>query len=299
MNGAQAIDGQGFGWGFRVSMGMRTGFTLVELLVVIAIIALLVSILLPSLAGGRTAARSVVCQSNNRQLGIAVQSYVNDDKKERFPAIRRHSLPPSNPELPGNLLYQVGAVGMLQPHLGGESDPDFGADFAAQSAHDNTTPVRQQQAFDCPAAVGLASTRNPSNIQYLVQGGGRVFVTPPSSMMGDPIVRWSEYWFNDSARVVGANGRVASGVSGMPVRQIRNYNWVVVATDALDEFPRHIAKRAGAEQQGTTLGARASGANNFLWGDGHVSTLTFREYYLSPDRFGAPAPFYNFGHVAP
>lgn len=275
-------------------------FTLVELLVVIAIIALLVSILLPSLAGGRTAARSVVCQSNNRQLGIAVQSYINDDKKERFPMVRRWSSAPpaSDPEASGDILYQVGMVGLLQPHLGGDSDPDFGHNTTALIAHQGQNPVKQQEAFGCPAAVGLASTRAPSNVNYL---GGRIFATPfPEVLTGAPIVRWSEYWFNDSPRIRNpATGRMISGVSGMPVRQIRNFNWTVVATDALDEFPRHVAKRAGAEQQGSTLGARASGANNFLWGDGHVSTLTFREYYLSPDRFGASAPFYNFGHTAP
>jgi len=278
----------------------RAGFTMVELLVVIAIIALLVSILLPSLSGARTAARSVICQSNQRQLGIAVQSYVSDDKKERFPLIRRWAGPPpaNDPDRSGDLLYQVGMVGLLQPHLGGDSDPDFGLDTVGMINYQGQNPVKQQQAFGCPAAVGLASTREPANVNYL---GGRIFTTPfPEVLTGAPVVRWSEYWFNDSPRFINQlTGRVISGVTGMPVRQIRNYNWTVVATDALDEFPRHVGKRAGAEQQGSALGARASGANNFLWGDGHASTLTFREYYLSPDRFGAAAPFYNFGHTAP
>jgi prepilin-type N-terminal cleavage/methylation domain-containing protein len=58
----------------------RHAFTLIELLVVISIIALLISILLPALAGARKSARSVLCLSNMRQLGLAFEMYTNDNK---------------------------------------------------------------------------------------------------------------------------------------------------------------------------------------------------------------------------
>ncbi len=51
-------------------------FTLVELLVVIALIAVLISILLPSIDAARNQARRASCASNLKQLGVAMQSYL-------------------------------------------------------------------------------------------------------------------------------------------------------------------------------------------------------------------------------
>jgi prepilin-type processing-associated H-X9-DG protein/prepilin-type N-terminal cleavage/methylation domain-containing protein len=70
-----------------ISTKRRIGFTLIELLVVISIIALLIAILLPALGAARNAARSTQCQSNLRNLIVAVSAY-SADNRDRVPTPR-------------------------------------------------------------------------------------------------------------------------------------------------------------------------------------------------------------------
>ena len=70
----------------RSSVEQAGGFTLVELLVVMAIIAVLAAMLLPSLSSARRKAAQAACINNQKQLGLGMKIYM-DDNQNVFPGI--------------------------------------------------------------------------------------------------------------------------------------------------------------------------------------------------------------------
>lgn len=64
----------------RSAPGKRSAFTLIEMLLVVAVIALLISILMPTLTRARETTRRTVCASNQRQLVSGVLNYASSNR---------------------------------------------------------------------------------------------------------------------------------------------------------------------------------------------------------------------------
>ncbi len=100
----------------------RRGFTLIELLVVIAIIALLLSILMPSLSRARSVAARLVCAHNLKQISLAVRLYLegNDDF---YPCDANDPLY-TDPETGQKIWLWMGRGwrSFVEPYLGGNID---------------------------------------------------------------------------------------------------------------------------------------------------------------------------------
>ncbi len=97
-------------------------FTLIELLVVVAIIAVLIAILLPALSAAREQARMSLCLSNQKQIGTALQMYIQDNNE--FLILQEDPVYGYNawryrlaPYIPGSIIkeitYSDGSKGML------------------------------------------------------------------------------------------------------------------------------------------------------------------------------------------
>ncbi|MEM1166870.1 MAG: prepilin-type N-terminal cleavage/methylation domain-containing protein [Planctomycetota bacterium] len=133
------------------------GFTLIELLVVVAVIALLIGLLLPTLARARASANQLLCAANLRQLSIALLAYTAD-AQGALPDMYRGIEPPEGEpaQIPHNQPYIL--PGRTISHLSDHYD-------LVEQRVDTPHPVFSQLVtfswevpqFDCPVAPNLSA----------------------------------------------------------------------------------------------------------------------------------------------
>src|SRR5579862_4890164 len=101
----------------------KTAFTLIELLVVIAIIAILAAILFPVFAQARAKARQTVCLSNEKQISLGIQMYLQDYDEQFFPTVTEREGFPSGTVVTDTQALVFSIRGRLAPYVVGGASP--------------------------------------------------------------------------------------------------------------------------------------------------------------------------------
>ena len=135
----------------------RRAFTLIELLVVIAIIAVLIGLLLPAVQKVREAASRMKCQNNLKQIGLALQT--SHDANKRFPvgtAIKGYPEGTPASAVPGAALnggpYRPGLFAAILPYLEQENlYRTLAMDLAIDEEPNRTVGRTQVAMYICPS----------------------------------------------------------------------------------------------------------------------------------------------------
>lgn len=180
-------------------MRNRNPFTLIELLVVVAIIGILVSMLLPGLGRAREMARTILCQGNLRNVGLANTVYAGDYDQKFI--IRSDAMgDPDSCDLTNTYnACQVRWFDALAPYLEGDG---FRRSMEARSAAGQAAAFNRKMAvYWCPndksrgsnSAYRPSSFGVPNNVTVAFSG-------PPTICGGDGLAGYRYYHRLDAVK---------------------------------------------------------------------------------------------------